>query len=118
MPADKECGIDAGEYRVVYVLDAQTGRLIVEIVTKSQLPLVELCRRAYDLELGTLKALYITKWLAAGGKAVGAATEYWGRREVRRFDPQTGKLIDSKLFRHGSVTDEGGTHSGWIPLKE
>ncbi len=115
LPADPEASLPAGEYFVEEHRDAHNGRVLVRKVFKAQVSRVEYNSRLYDPATGRLIELTIYQWLETGGKDVGADTDAWYRREIRRYDGVTGDHTSTKVYRYNTSQD---AYERWLEITE
>jgi hypothetical protein len=103
--------LPAAKYKVVHVLDAETGKTASVRVSKSANTVDAAVVHFYDMKTGKLRREERSDYLPAGGLAAGAKEEAWLRRIVRTFDLQSGKLKSEEILRYA-----GG--STYVPVKK
>ena len=99
-------GVPAGEHRITWALDADTGRTAaiwvavrLDVGPTSTPGKV----RYYDTKSGRLRREEMYEGLEHGGIAAGNEKEEWFRKLVRTFDPATGELMSEESYRHAST---------------
>jgi hypothetical protein len=95
-----EYGLPAGTYYVTHAFDPENGRRLSVYVAVHQDPQVDLLQRDYDPATGRLRYEDRYDWLDQGGKAVGGKEERWWRKISRTFDPASGAVTRTEVFRY------------------
>jgi hypothetical protein len=96
---DNEFDLSPDEYYVAYCFDVDTGNTVTVRVAAFQPGCVERLLRRLDLETGKTCMERRQQWLDSGGIDVGAETEGWLRRVVRKYDVATGQMTSEDVFR-------------------
>lgn len=112
---DNRFGIGPGHYRLRSAWELTTGKRLAEWVLPVKHPDDPLAMRQYRYGDETLMLSAQFEFLLSGGIEAGASTEAWLRKLVRRHN-EIGEVLETKVYRHGSVKDEQERHShnGWI----
>jgi hypothetical protein len=103
--------LPAAKYKVVHVLDAETGKTASIRVSKSANTVDAAVVHFYDMKTGKPRREERSDFLSTGGLAAGAKEEAWLRRIVRTFELQSGKLQSEEILRY-----IGG--STYVPVKK
>jgi hypothetical protein len=107
----------AGEYRIGYTFDLETGRLLAVWIAENQEIWMMQAFHQYDYKTGELMTDMKFDFLSTGGIKAGSDTEQWYRRVVKRY--KNGKLQSEKVFRHGAIKsgkERIYSGSGWVPV--
>lgn len=98
--------LSPGDYRLIYVLDADTGKIASIRVSPMRVSPMSTPAviQYFDLDLDRVKREERFDLLQQFGIAVGASEERWYRQVVQVFDPTTGTLTDETVYRHSSTT--------------
>lgn len=93
--------LPAGNYRLTYALDADTGKTAAIWVSKDGVaPTATPSVVQYlDLETGKVRREERYILVEKGGLAVGANEERWLQQLVRTYDSKTGQLEGEDVFR-------------------
>ena len=103
-------GLPAEEHRITYALDADSGETAAIWVTVMRLGPTSTPRviQYFDQKTGKVRREERFDSFESGGLAAGAEKEYWYRKLVRTYDPNTSQLKGEEVFRfatppHGST---------------
>lgn len=103
----------AGKYRIVYILEAETGKTVSVRVSRPDSADANVVH-FYEINTGKIRREERYDYMETGGKAMGADKEGWLRKLTRQYDLATGKLLLEETFRHAS-TPKG---SMFVPVKK